>query len=422
MALRVNLWGELLGALDYDQATGQSHFQFNPEFDLAVRNVAPLLMPFPSAANKVYGPFHVHQHPVFEGLPPMLADALPDHFGNNVLRSWLQWTDQQSELTVEQRLCYVGSRGMGALEFVPELLPEQATNSELELQQLAALSNRIGAAEIEPAKLSREVLNHLFLVGTSAGGARPKALVSINPNTRKIVQTSGHLPDFTPAVLKFDRLDNSNPEQSADLGKIEYIYHRMATDCGITMSQCGLIKHEPMRHFATARFDRTAMGEKLHMQTLAAIAGLDPRQLYDYNTIFAVLLKLHLPYSSLEEYFKRMVFNLLSANDDCHTKNTAFLMDRAGNWSLSPAYDLTFPFDYLNVLKRPHPVSINGKTTNIELADVLAVAKQFGIKRPTEMIERVQAALQRWPEHAARYKLREDAARIIPTHFRQLLD
>ena len=177
-----------------------------------------------------------------------------------------------------------------------------------------------------------------------------------------------------------------------------------------------------MSHFATARFDRTSTGEKLHMQTMAAIAGLDPRQLHDYHPLFDVLLKLDLPHSSLEEFFTRMVFNYLSAIDDCHTKNTAFLMDRQGNWSLSPAYDLTFPFDYLNVLKRPHPVAINGKTKNIELEDVLSVANHFGIKRPKETIEKVQLALSRWPDRAAHYRLREDAARIIPTHFRQILD
>jgi len=421
MALKVNLWGQLLGALDYTTSTGVSYFQFNPACPAALRNAAPILMPPTRDASKVYGPFHVRSHPAYDGLPPMLADSLPDSFGNDMLRTYLKLRNKPHEMTVEQRLCYVGNRGMGALEYWPRLLGDVHSPDNLELTRLAALSHAISGSELPAQQITRGLLNHLFLVGTSAGGARPKALVSIHSETNQLTITEAHKPGFVPVVLKFDQPNTQHASQPLSLGKIEYIYHRMATNCGIRMSQCGLLKQEPLQHFVTARFDRTKTGEKLHMQTLAAIAGMPPNQLHDYDDVFGTLLKLGLPYRDLEELFTRMVFNLLSANDDCHTKNTAFLMDEQGQWSLAPAYDLTFPYEVRRVWKRPHPISINGKTTNIQLNDVLEVAKRFGVKRPKTTIARVQDALAEWPKLADRYRLDRASASTIPTYFQRLL-
>ena len=422
MLLKVNLWGELLGALDYRERTGQTYFEFNPEFDLDTCNVAPILMPAGAAAGTVYGPYHAESHPGYDGLPPMLADALPDHFGNEVLRKWLHETARSwSDFHVGKRLSYVGARGMGALEFEPGMMDDAPEDDQLEVAKLAELSNQIASKGDFPEQEQTNVLQKWADSAVSAGGARPKATISINMKDGRVIQSNRHREGFTPVIIKFDEPSTQNPEEGSGRGQVEYIYHRMATEAGIDMTRSGLIKRDGLRHFITQRFDRTATGEKLHAQTLAAIAGLPHHLVHDYEEAFKVLNALGLPYSALVQQFTRMVFNLLSSNTDCHTKNIGFLMNREGQWSLAPAYDLTFPRTIRKGWGAPQAMSINGKREGIELHDVLEVAKRHGIKRPKAIIERVETALRLWPTLADRYKLNQHASTIIPTHFQRLL-
>lgn len=415
--IEVRLWGETLGVLAYDSERKESRFAFNPAFDLKRLNVAPILMPYNPDHNGEYGVFSEAKDPFYEGLPPMIADSLPDDFGNDVLKSWLRKNRMEvGDLDAALKLSYVGKRGLGALEYIPQLESADTVPIEVNLKDLSRISNKITETNLLPQEITKSVMREVLMVGTSAGGARPKAVISVNFKTRQLLYSNEHLEGFTPIIMKFDK-PNEETGESTEIGKIEYIYHKMAQLAKIDMAPCGIFKDGNLQHFYTHRFDRNAQGHKIHMQTLAGIAGLNPRFNHDYNEVFKVLLQLQLPYTSFEQQFRRMVFNYLTSNDDCHTKNITFLMNQKGDWSLSPAYDLTFPYKVGKVWKRPHPITINGKGTGITAEDMCVVARAFGIKNPQRIITQILKAISHWPELSRRYTLSESKAEEIYSFF-----
>ncbi|MCB1968611.1 MAG: type II toxin-antitoxin system HipA family toxin, partial [Candidatus Accumulibacter sp.] len=349
----VRLWGRSIGAVLMEEGRDHAAFQYDPAFARSGIELSPLVMPL---SDRVYE-FPTLPRDAFHGLPGLLSDSLPDRFGNALINAWLATQGRTPEsFTPVERLCYTGTRGMGALEFSPALgpRPRKATTIEIDaLVQLASdiLSHR-NALQASLAGAAREkALNDILRVGTSAGGARAKAVIAWNVETGEL--RSGQIAageGFDYWLLKFDGVSANRDKELDDpkgYGAIEYAYHLMAKAAGITMTDCRLLEENGRRHFMTRRFDRLAGGEKLHMQSLCALAHLDFNQpgAHGYEQALLTIRQLQLPMAALEEQFRRMAFNIVARNQDDHVKNIAFLMDKQGRWSLAPAFDVTYSYN-----------------------------------------------------------------------------
>jgi serine/threonine-protein kinase HipA len=364
----------------------------------------------------------------FAGLPGLLADSLPDRYGNALIDAWLatQGRDPGSFDAVE-RLCYIGQRGMGALEFRPATGPRPTKSHDIDVAALAKLANEVLAQRADlAASLAKpeqeRTLKEILRVGTSAGGARAKALIALNPDTEEV--RSGQLdvdPGFEHWILKFDGIEDSTRDLGASrgYGAIEWAYSRMAVAAGIEMTECRLLTENGRRHFMTRRFDRTADGGKLHMQSLAGLSHLDYRQpgANSYEQAFQVIRRLGLPRSAVEQQFLRMTFNVVARNQDDHVKNIAFLMDRDGRWSLSPAFDVVYAYNPTGRWTSAHQMSINGKRDDITRSDLRQVAELVSIKRSRadELIARATEAAEAWPDLAASVDIPPERIEAIRT-------
>ena len=348
----VRLWGRTIGAVALEDGQEAASFEYDRAFLRSGIEVAPLAMPL---APRVYS-FPALSAGTFHGLPGLLADSLPDRFGNALVDAWLATQGRSPEsFNAVERLCYTGTRGMGALEFAPASGPRVRQASILHIDRLvelasAALRARDGLPGSFAADDRAGALRDILLVGTSAGGARAKAVIAWHPETNEV--RSGQVragEGFGYWLLKFDGVSNNRDKELADpqgFGAIEYAYYRMAIDCGIRMSECRLFEEGGRRHFMTRRFDRLPDGGKLHMQSLGALAHLDFNQAgaHSYEQALLVLRRLGRAPAEIEQLFRRMVFNIVARNQDDHVKNIAFLMDRSGTWSLAPAFDMTYSY------------------------------------------------------------------------------
>lgn len=408
MIARVNIWNTFVGAVFWNAEKGYASFEYDPEFLKSNLNLSPLQMPLQQAREhkKIFS-FPSLNPETFKGLPGLLADSLPDRFGNKLIDAWLsrQGRNPNSVNPVE-RLCYMGARGMGALEFEPALRELDTSHSDLEIKELVRLAREILAQKknlrTNIRKKTDKALEDIISVGTSAGGARAKAIIAYNEITGEV--RSGHLDDlsgFEYWIIKFDGVTNDLLGDPKGYGKIEFAYYKMATACGINMMESQLLHENNRSHFMTKRFDRIG-NEKLHMQTLCALAHFDYNDAYSYSyeQAFQVMRELKLSYKDQEQFYLRMVFNVIARNQDDHTKNIAFLMNQKGEWKLSPAYDVTFAFDPANKWMKAHQLSINGKNDSIELKDLVTVAKEMNIKKPVAIIESVTKAVKNWKRYA----------------------
>ncbi len=407
----VELWGTRIGAVALSGSTGAASFQYDPSFLASGIQLAPLMMPL---AERVYS-FPELPYRTFRGLPGLLSDSLPDRFGNNLINAWLARQGRTPEsFDAVERLCYTGQRGMGALEFVPAQGPSAKASGPVQVAELVTLASEILSHQQglttsleEPER--EEALQTILRVGTSAGGARAKALIAWNPSTGEV--RSGQLeapPGLNHWLLKFDGVSGNKDKELEDpqgYGLIEYAYSRMALASGITMNDCHLLEENGRRHFMTRRFDRDDAGDKLHMQSLGALAHCDYNEpgSYSYEQAFLVMQQLRLPMQDLEEQYRRMVFNLVARNQDDHVKNIAFLMNRAGQWSLSPAFDVTWSFNPDGDWTATHQMSVNGKRDQFNRADLLAAGRSAQLKRgrAEAIAEDVIAAVGDWPRFAA---------------------
>jgi serine/threonine-protein kinase HipA len=364
----------------------------------------------------------------FKGLPGLLADSLPDKFGNALIDAWLatQGRDPDSLNPVE-RLCYIGTRGMGALEFQPTAADAPTPRQNLQVGQLVKLANRVlNSRESLQGEFTgdddAEAIQDILRVGTSAGGARAKAILAWNEETGEFRSGQVDLPDgFTQWLMKFDGITKNKDKELNDpqgYGQIEYAYYLMALEAGIEMKRCRLHSEGGRSHFMTQRFDRTEKNAKLHMQSLGAIQHFDFNQAgaYSYEQAIRAMLKLNLPIKQVEQQFRRAVFNVIARNQDDHVKNIAFLMNREGEWSLSPAYDVAYSYNPTGEWTSQHQMSINGKRDNFELSDLVALANAGGIKKrkAVEITSEVAQAVETWQKQAdAAGVSDEDAIKIL---------
>jgi len=407
----VRLWGRRIGAVSQAEDENVARFQYDPEFAGSGIEIAPLTMPLARAPYS----FPALARESFHGLPGLLADSLPDKFGNALIDAWLARQGRTpAEFRAIERLCYVGTRGMGALEFQPAIGPDPAQAEEIAVNALAdlageILSERRGLHVVLESGSEEEALTELLRVGTSAGGARAKALIAWNPDTNEV--RSGQVEAgsaFEYWILKFDGVRRPDDEEIADprgYGAIEYAYALMAAAAGIEMMDCRLFEEAGRRHFMTRRFDRMRDGKKRHMLSLAGMAHFDFNQAgaHGYEQALLIIRRLGLGMDAIEQQVRRMVFNVVARNQDDHVKNSAFLMDRAGNWSLSPAFDVTYAYNPSGEWTSRHQMTVNGKRDGFTLADFEAVGRTASMKRGRweAIYEEVRGAVARWPEFAA---------------------
>lgn len=420
--IQIYLWDKLVGAMSWDTELGYADFQFDDSFRRSGLDIAPLMMPLARTRGIVSFPDNARSK-CFNGLPGMIADALPDKFGSQLITEWFaQQGKTEDMITPLNRLCYVGKRAMGALEFVPAVHVNGVNEStEIYIRELMSLSESIFKERSRFHELIRQddkSILDILKVGTSAGGAKPKAIIAYKDDTGEV--RSGQVPapeGFSYWILKFDGGTYSEHHEITDnpqgIGNIEYAYYKMAAACGIEMSECRLLSEGDCNHFMTRRFDRTAAGEKIHMQTVAGIAHLDRDTRHSYEELFGVLRRLNLHYKDFEQLYRRMAFNVIARNHDDHTKNFSFLMDKTGQWSFAPAYDLCFSYNPSGRWTSRHQLSLNSKTDDFTRKDLLAVAQNIGIRDANHIIEEVRSSVAAWPDIAKDCGVREEHLKAI---------
>jgi serine/threonine-protein kinase HipA len=427
----VTLWGARIAAVSIDARAPYATFQYDPAFVRSGIQIAPTRMPLRPQ------PYSFPGLPAdaFSGLPGLLADSLPDRWGSALVNAWLasQGRDQSS-FDVVERLCYVGTRGVGALEFQPAHEPTYPSGADLHIDALVRLANEVLAERAEfVAELSEnpdeEAMKAILAIGSSAGGARPKAFIAYNDATREVRSGQVEVGEgFRHWLLKFDGVTRAGDHGLTDpqgWGAVEYAYSKMARTGGIEMSECRLLEERGRRHFMTRRFDRPDGGGKLHMQTVGALEHVSYNEpgACSYEQVLLLIRRLGLGTPVVEQQFRRMVFNVVARNHDDHVKNIAFLMDREGTWSLAPAYDVIWAWKPGNLWLDSHQMSINGKRDGFTIADLRAVAGVAGLRRgrAEAILAEIVAAVAGWSEVAAEVGVDEQMAELIARSHRLTL-
>ena len=422
MISEIRLFEDIVGYLSWSKQHGYASFRYDSEFISKGLEISPIHLSIKNAGNngaRVFS-FPGIDSLTFSGLPGVFADSLPDNFGNRIIDLWTQ-KHNHKRLNPVEKLCYINNRGMGALEYYPAQFTELQADAEqnIKIEELEELIEKIFFSKAQLHTYLSDnpsALLDIVKVGTSAGGAVPKAIIAVNKQNNHVI--SGHtsvIPKgYEHWIIKFDGIGSNLPNQLSGLqsfdfqdssygGRIEFIYCKMAKNAGISIPECRLFEEENhvRAHFMIKRFDRTANNEKVHMLTLAGMGhfGWNPVGQVEYDDIFTILRQINAPYSDHEQMFRRMVFNVLGCNLDDHVKNTSFLMDsKSGKWRLSPAYDISYSVNSNDLLGEMHKLSINGKREDIRLTDLHAVAKRNDIKKPDSIINKVIDSLHCWPE------------------------
>ena len=406
----ISLRGDTVGAVAWLSDKGYGVFEYDTKFLKLGLNLSPIHMPLEDAIKgQTIFSFPGLQRETFLGLPGMLADALPDKFGNRIIDAWLanQGRDQASFNPVE-RLCYTGKRAMGALEFSPCISTNFDQSVTIEISDMVSLAQQILKSRSD-IKLqisnnendNAEAIMDILRVGTSAGGARAKAVIALNDDGHVLSGQTEAPKGFDYWLLKFDGVTDLELGETRGYGRIEYAYAMMAKQAGIQMAECRLLEENGRAHFMSKRFDRH-QGQKIHMQSLCALGHYDFNQAgaYSYEDAFTVMRRLRLNKAAAIEQYRRMLFNVFARNQDDHTKNIAFLMDENGQWQLSPAFDMTYAHNPGGLWTSQHQMSLNGKRDNFTLQDLTAVGESISLPSPKHTIEEVANAINNWPKHA----------------------
>lgn len=415
----VKLWGTPVGVFHLNENKGYVSFEYEKEFLGSGINVAPIMMPL---SNRVYE-FPELAKSSFKGVPGLMADSLPDKFGNAVINQWLASEGRAPEsFNVVERLCYTGKRGMGALEYEPAMKKAADMDEQVSLERMSDFASAIleDKMNLVLSPETEATYTQLLQLGTSAGGARAKAVIAYNEKSGEI--RSGQVDlgkDFDYWLVKFDGVSKNGDHNLQDIPEytlIEYAYYKMARQAGVLMNECRIFSEGGRNHFLTKRFDRVN-GDKVHMQSLGAMLHLDYNApgLCSYEMAALTARRLGLPSSDIEQFYRRMVFNVLAVNQDDHVKNISFLMNREGAWSLSPAYDVTFSRDPENRWLKAHQMTINGKMSNISLEDLIACGKTMDLKpaKCKKIVNEVAAAARQWEDIASSVGIREQTIRLI---------
>lgn len=409
----VYLWGTRVGIIHQDLNKPYASFEYDADFLKSGIEISPVMMPL---SNIVYE-FPLLSGEPFWGMPGLVVDSLPDSFGNKVIEQWLASQGKSiKDFTAIDRLCYTGKRGMGALEYVPASSGITDINENINVTEMVKFASDVLNQRESITLNAQEALTYsqLVQVGSSAGGARAKALIAWNKKTNEI--RSGQLnldKDYDYWLMKFDNVSKNGDhglEDEPEYTLIEYAYYKMALDAGIQMNECRIYSKAGENHFMTKRFDRID-GKKVHMQSLGAIAHIsykEPR-LCSYEMAAQYMQEMNLPMKDIEQFYRRMVFNCIAVNQDDHVKNISFLMDRSGKWRLSPAYDMTFSYNVMNKWLSAHQMTVNGKKSGIDLDDLLMTGTKMRLrkKKCVDIISQVSIVVSKFARYAEELKIKE---------------
>jgi serine/threonine-protein kinase HipA len=421
--VNIYIWDTYVGAAQWDAQNQLAYFEYAPNFIEKRWDIAPLKMPISSGA-KIYSFPELRkekhaQEDTFKGLPGLLADALPDRYGNRLIQAWLSRNGRgDNSMNPIERLCFIGKRAMGALEFEPAIIPNDLKSEPLEIETLVELSKRVLQDRVNfktNIEQEQKALLDIIRVGTSAGGARPKALISIHNKTGEIRSGQGKaLKNYEHWLIKFDGVDGVQFGNSSGWGRIEYAYYLMACDCQITMTESKIWEENGRAHFMTKRFDREDH-DKHHIQTLCGIQHFDYNDMrsYSYEQIFETMRGLRLTYQEAEQMYRRMIFNVLAVNFDDHTKNFSFIMKKDQKWQLAPAYDLCFAYNPENHWVSQQTLSIQGKKTGITREDILSVGYKNNIKSPQLIYDEIEAVVKNWDFYARKADIAPSLQKMI---------
>ncbi len=422
MIVEVKLYNKTIGSVEWDESRGSSTFQYSNEARKGSIEPSPIIMPTQE------GIFVTNRsHINFHNLPYLLSDSMPDDFGNKMMKEWLRLKNLSiNNINPVDRLTYVGKRGMGALEYEP-INHKENNNYNINVTELLEVAKKVleGKEETSYNNLDKDSLLDILRIGTSVGGARAKALIAIKTDLNNkiieirpgdIIQPEG----YSYWLLKIDGANKKTLGEGAGLGKIEYAYYKLAKDAGIDMSDSYLYEENNRFHFMTKRFDRTNNGEKIHMQTLGAMAGIDYRiqKASSYEILFRTMKMLKLPYYQFEQQYRRALFNIIARNHDDHVKNFSFLMNKEGKWQISPAYDITYQYKDGGTWTNVHQSSINGKFDNFTRNDLLSFGKAFGIKKANYILEEIITVVSQWSKIAKEIDIPKKEIESISSNLR----
>lgn len=428
----VRIWDSLVGVVSWDDSRKIANFQYDKNFFNKNWDISPLKMPL-SNGDRIYSfpelsPPRDSAEDTFKGLPGLLADSLPDKYGNLLIEKWLVQNGRpQYSMNPVEKLCFIGSRGMGALEFEPALQKSNTNTFSIELNSLVDFAAKILSIrkgfETDLNSDEQQAMKEILKIGTSAGGVRPKAVIAFNKITGEVRSGQTKTPKgFEHWLIKLDGVSGAQFGESYDWGRVEYAYYLMAKECGLEMMECELLEENGRAHFLTRRFDREGSNIKHHIQTLCGIQHFDYSNLfgYSYEQVFQTMRLLRLTYPQAEQMFRRMVFNVLATNCDDHTKNIAFRMKQNMKWELAPAYDICYSYNPENNWVNQQTLSINGKHKNISKEDFLTISKANNIKKGEKIIEEINSIVKEWKRFASKADVRKDLTNTIQKNLHTL--
>ncbi|MEQ9405698.1 MAG: type II toxin-antitoxin system HipA family toxin [Cyclobacteriaceae bacterium] len=408
----VKIWGQTVGAVAWDEEKRLAIFEYEPKFKTKNIDLAPIKMPVQSGQNifsfPELRPGKNREYDTFKGLPGLLADVLPDKYGNQLMNIWLAQNGRpQNSMNPVEQLCFIGTRGMGALEFEPVRLKPGKESFEVEIDSLVSIAQRMlnkrEQFEVNLNEGEQQAMLEILKIGTSAGGARPKAIIAYNKQTGQVRSGQTNAPKgFEHWLIKLDGVSDAQFGKSTGYGRVEMAYYNMAKDCGLNMMESKLLEENGRAHFMTKRFDRENGSEKHHIQTFCAMQHYDFNEVrsFSYEQLFQTMRLLRLPYPDAEQVYRRMVFNVIARNCDDHTKNFAFRLKEGGSWELAPAYDICHAYRPESIWVSQHALSINGKRNAIEKSDLISFAKAMNIKKSEMIISQINEVVQNWPDYA----------------------